>query len=541
MVIHHQIDGQLNIPAVPRSVALGLFDGLHAGHRQVIVAAVEGGDDDLTRSVLTFLPHTVIKAGFDRLCTDRDEQNLLATMGVEELIKADFTVWQHLSPEEFVRDVLHETLNAKRVSCGYNYRFGAGGAGDAALLTELCAAYGITVTVVPEVNCGDTPINSTAIRAAITAGDMASARRLLGRPYCLKLPVIHGQHLGRRLGLPTVNQLLPTDTVLPRFGVYASCIQWDGNTYPAVTNIGVRPTVGTDAPLAETYILGFDGNLYGTEPTVYPIRYLREEHAFDSLEDLQTQIQKDAAAAQALFTPPEHREIRAVFFDFDDTLDNRDTAFRNGLSSFIHYYYPSLTEEEAVARRDELFSHQRGGYGKIIYYSDLVEHFLPLYPPERKTDTQHALRRLEISFSRESIPHPDVIPTLVALRERGYLLGIVTNGQHHIQARKIDHSGLRPYVDLVVLAGEEVCQKPDPRIFRLAAARLGVPCECCLFVGDHPETDIAGARAAGFIPVRKRFELDAEHPLHRLQIPADVPVINRIGDILDILPIKEDN
>lgn len=533
MITHHLTDGQLHIPAVPRSVALGLFDGLHPGHRRVILTAVRECEDSLSRAVYTFDPHTVTtKTISGRLCDDREEQQLLQTLGVEELFKADFAAVRHLTPAEFVEQVLVAQLNAKRVTCGFNYRFGAGGAGDAALLTELCVAHGIAVTVVPEVDCGGMPVNSTAIRAAIAAGDMPLARRLLGRPYHLQVPVTEGQHLGRRLGLPTINQILPTHLVAPRFGVYASCVQWEGNTYPAVTNIGVRPTVGTDAPLAETYILGFEGDLYGTEPTVYPLQYLREEQTFSSLEELQTRIQKDAAYAAALFTPPERREIRAIFFDFDDTLDNRDAAFRQGLSAFIRYYYPSLSEEEVLTRREEMFLYQRGGYGQIIYYRDLLEHFYDQYPPEVPYDPDKAMRRLIGGFAAAGIPHPDVFPTLTALREKGILLGVITNGTARTQACKLDYSGLRPYMDLVVLAGEEGIQKPDPRVFRMAAARLGVPCACCVFVGDHPVNDLEGARNAGFTPLRKQPDLDPDHPFHQMEMPTDIPVLEHIGDIL---------
>ena len=535
MLTHTLTDGQLHIPAIPRSVALGLFDGLHPGHRQVIVAAVEGGDDTLTPTVFTFLPHTIIKEGYRRLSDDREEEQQLTTMGVQELIQADFTVIRHLTPEAFVRDILRDTLCARHVTCGFNYRFGAGGAGDAALLTALCAAYGISVTVVPEVDCGGVPVSSTAIRTALAHGDMPLARRLLGRPYRLRLPVAHGQQLGRRLGLPTINQTLPTDRAIPRFGVYASCVQWDGHTYPAVTNIGVRPTVGADTPLAETYILGFDGDLYDAEPAVYPLQYLRPEQAFDSLEALQAQIQRDVAAVEGMFAPPAQREIRAVFFDFDDTLDNRDAALRQGLSALVRYYYPSLTEEEVLERREAMFLYQRGDYGQIVHYWEMLEHFFALYPPEIPVDVRTALRRMIALFAAAGQVHPDVFPTLTALREKGYRLGVITNGSAFNQSRKMDHTGLRPYMDLVVLAGEEGIQKPDPRVFQMAAARLGVPAECCVFVGDNPDNDLQGAKNAGMLPLRKHPDLDAEHPLFRMEMPADVPVIHRIGDILSWL------
>ncbi|MBQ6848927.1 MAG: riboflavin biosynthesis protein RibF [Clostridia bacterium] len=533
MLTHNLTDQQLHIPAIPRSVALGLFDGLHPGHRQVILAAVRQGEDCLSRAVYTFIPHTVnTKTILGRLCDDQEEQQLLQTMDVDELFKEDFAAVRHLTPAEFVEKVLVEQLHARQVTCGYNYRFGAGGAGDAALLTTLCAQHGIAVTVVPEVDCGGSPINSTTIRAAIAHGDMSLARRLLGRPYHLQAPVTQGQHLGRRLGLPTINQILPTHLVAPRFGVYASCVQWDGHVYPAVTNIGVRPTVGTDAPLAETYILGFDGDLYGTEPTVYPLEYLRPEQKFESLEALQAQIRADVARAEALFAAPRQQEIRAIFFDFDDTLDNRDAAFRQGLSRFIRYYYPSLTEEEVASRSEEMFLYQRGGYGQIIYYRDLLQHFYDLYPPEVPYDPAKAMRRLVGGFAAAGQPHPDVYDTLTTLRQRGYRLGVITNGTARTQACKLDYSGLRPYLDLVVLAGEEGIQKPDPRVFQIAAARLGVPCACCVFVGDNPENDLMGAKNAGFIPLRKHPDLDDDHPFHQMEIPADIPVIKNIGDIL---------
>ena len=273
--------GQLNIPACPRSVALGVFDGLHPGHRQVILAAMQGIGDDVSRCVYTFDPATVVtKQIIGRLCAPEEQQQLLTHMGVDELFEVDFATVRHLSPEDFVQKILKEQLGAVKVTCGFNYRFGYKGAGDAATLTRLCADCGITVTVVPEVDVDGQPVNSTTIRQAIADGDMALTRRLMGRPYRLQLPVTEGQRLGRKLGMPTINQVLPTNLCAPKFGVYVSSVQVDNQVYPAVTNIGVRPTVGTDAPLAETYMLGYEGDLYGTTPTVYPLQYLRAEQTF---------------------------------------------------------------------------------------------------------------------------------------------------------------------------------------------------------------------------------------------------------------------
>ena len=524
-----------NIPVCPRSVALGLFDGLHPAHRQVILSATKDISDDTAVAVYTFDPTTITtKSIHGLLCDQAEEEHLLSLMSVDEFFRVDFASVQHLSPADFVHKILKEQLGAVKVSCGYNYRFGYRGQGDTALLTQLCAEVGIAVTVVPEVDMDGIPVSSTAIRCAIADGDMALARRLLGRPYRLRTPVTEGQHLGNKLGFPTINQPIPDGFAHPRFGVYASCVEWEGETYPAVTNIGVHPTVGATAPLAETHIIGFSGDLYGQTPVVYPIAFLRPEQQFATVEALRDQIAADTAAAAALFAAENPSGIRAVFFDFDDTLDNRDAAFRVGLSAFLRYYYPSLSEEEIAARREEMFFYQRGHYGQIIYYRDMLDHFLAVWPPEVPTDVPTAYRRLIGAFAAAGQPHPDVYPTLAALRQRGYLTGIITNGSAHTQNLKIDHSGLRLYTDLVILAGEEGIQKPDPRIFRMAAARLGVPTTACLFVGDHPINDLEGARAVGFMPVRKDGDWDPDHPIHHIPLPADIPTIHNISEVLSL-------
>lgn len=532
----YDLHQQVNIPTCSRSVALGLFDGLHPGHRQVILAAVQGAEDTVSRCVFTFRLDTVTTKNIPgQLCSQEEQRQRLEDMGVDEWFEADFSDIRHLTPEEFVRDVLHTRLGAVQVACGYNYRFGAGGAGDAALLTKLCKNYGIAVTVVPEVDAGDTPISSTAIRQALAAGDMPLVRRLWGRPYRLQVPVTQGQHLGRKLGLPTINQPLPGGMACPRFGVYASCVQIGTQVYPAVTNIGVRPTVGADAPLAETYILDFDGNLYDTCPIIYPLYFLREEHVFPSLEALKAQIEQDVNRARAVFSPASDGKIRAVFFDFDDTLDDRDAAFRQGLSTFLSYYYPSLTAAEHTARVEEMFRYQRGEYGNIIDYATLISHFLSLWPAEKEADPHRALWRFYHGFAAGGVVHPDVKPTLVALRKAGFLIGIITNGNRIPQACKMDHCGLRPFVDLLVLAGEEGVQKPDPAIFRMAAARLGVHPSACVYVGDHPVNDLQGAQQAGLSTVLKLARRDADHPIHSLPMPQGVPVIRQISELPALL------
>lgn len=531
----YALNRQVNIPSCPRSVALGLFDGLHTGHRQVILAAMQTTEDTVSRCVYTFDLSTITTKQIPgRLCSHEEECRLLEDMGVDEWFEADFAEVRSLSPEDFVRDILHTQLGAVQVTCGYNYRFGAGGAGDAALLTKLCAVYGIAVTVVPEVDAGNVPISSTAIRRALADGDMALVRRLMGRPYRLSVPITHGQGLGRKLGLPTINQVLPTNLCAPQFGVYVSCVQIGTQVFPAVTNVGIRPTVGADAPLAETYILNYDGDLYDTAPTIYPLTYLREERAFPSLDALKEQIAQDIAVAQSAFAPGKEG-VRAVFFDFDDTLDDRDAACRAGLTAFLSHYYPSLSADDIAARCEEMFRYQRNEYGNIIDYPTLIRHFLTRWPAEKPADPQRALWRFYHGFAAGGKLHPDVLSTLTALRQEGFLVGIITNGHRIPQTCKMDHSGLRPYVDLMVLAGEEGVQKPDPAIFKMAAARLGVPPTACLYVGDHPQNDIGGARAASFRAVLKSARRADDHPIHQMAMPTDLPIIQNVSDLLPLL------
>ena len=247
---------QNRIPSHKRAIALGIFDGIHLGHRAVISNAAATG---YPCAVYTFRHGSVTTKPAQPLICPDDTSHILENLGVKELFEADFSAVQQLSPEEFVDEVLCKQLHAATVTCGFNYRFGRGGSGDAATLTALCAARGIPATVVDAVEIDGAPISSTAVRQAISQGDMAAARCMLGYNYSFRLPVVNGQHLGRQWGTPTINQILPPDRLYPPFGVYASCALAKGKIYPAVTNLGCRPTVGAEAPLAETYLDGFEG------------------------------------------------------------------------------------------------------------------------------------------------------------------------------------------------------------------------------------------------------------------------------------------
>lgn len=259
-----------------------------------------GSPDNTLKTVLTFSRPAGRKAS-RLLMTPSLKRRVLESMGVQCLIVLPFEDYRDLTPEAFVRDILHGALCARDVVCGFNYRFGRHASGDTTLLTELCAREGIGVRVLQPVLDGGIPISSTRIRQALADGDAQQAGRLLGRPFAFDFEVVQGDQRGRLLGSPTINQPFPEDFVHPRFGVYVASVYVGGLWRPAVTNIGMRPTVGADFLRAETYILDFFGNLYGQHVPVRIHSFLRDEQRFDSLDDLKRAIQRNADDTRRYF------------------------------------------------------------------------------------------------------------------------------------------------------------------------------------------------------------------------------------------------
>jgi len=508
------------LSASPRAVALGLFDGVHLGHRRVIMQAV--GLEGLTAAVFTFdRAAAKLKTDAFALCSEARTRHLFEQLGVDEWLCAAFDAYRELSPEAFVADVLVGQLGAKHVVCGFNFRFGKNGAGDTDMLRTLCAQYGVKTTVVEEVADEHGTISSARIRRLIENGEVEEASRLLGHPVMIDGEVVHGQALGRTLRFPTVNQLLAPDAVRPRFGVYASTVVIDGVTYYGVTNVGVRPTVGTDTPLAETWIEDFDGDLYGRQLQVVLTHFLREEARFDSVDALKAQIGRDRRNAKAL---REESGIKAVLFDFDDTLQHRETALRQYAAFFMNKYLPDATPEEHAAATEHLVTKNNGGYVHYPTFFEELPRELGVNDPPSSAELFAEYQRIFPNFAHL---FDDAAATLKALRDKGYRLGVVTNGPMVQQHRKLDTVNIRPLVDTVLVSAEEGVHKPDPELFRRAAARLGLSPAQCVFVGDHPVNDIEGALKSGMnaVMITTRCETD-EH---------GVPTVETLSDLLDIL------
>ena len=290
----------------PSSLALGAFDGLHRGHMAVIHAACAPGKggEVLSPAVFTFRSSP---SGNSAVLTGRDKERILAHSGVETLYSLEFQEVRDWEAEAFVRRVLFQRCNARRLCCGQDFRFGRGARGDVALLRQLCCQAGVELYVVPPVTDSGEKVSSTRIRKAVEEGDIPTANRLLGRPFGFSLEVIHGNHIGTGLGTPTINQAIPEGSVLPRFGVYASWCRVGGQYFYGVTNVGLKPTVGSDRVLAETWLPEFSGDLYGKRVRVFLLEFLRPEKKFASLEELKAAIQENARQAKAVtrrISPP---------------------------------------------------------------------------------------------------------------------------------------------------------------------------------------------------------------------------------------------
>ncbi len=287
------------------AVALGAFDGLHLGHQRVI-SCVAFTSRNLVPTVFTFdaSPQELFKGnGALRLTSSHRKLQILEEMGVKRVYMPRFEEVRQLSARDFVEKILCGVMRAKKVSCGFNFHFGQGGKAGSDELKGLCEEFGIEVMVVPAMKLDGEPVSSTRIRQALQAGDAEQAARLLGRFYSVDFPVAAGRQLGRKLGAPTINQPFPDGYLCPKFGVYASVVTVDGAKYAGVTNIGVRPTVGSDGVLAETIIDGFSGDLYGRRVPVELVCFLRPEQRFEDLTELRQAILRDAETARGLVQP----------------------------------------------------------------------------------------------------------------------------------------------------------------------------------------------------------------------------------------------
>lgn len=295
-------------PVTETVCALGLFDGVHRGHRLVIDTAVGlAKQKELRSAVFTFRTDTVTSKGHDgrieMILTDEAKLEHFRRLGVDCLYSPDFCEMKDMSGEEFVKEVLLDRLRCTAVVCGSDFRFGRGAKDDSNSLAFYGQKYGFEVHICGKLTYEGEEVSSTVIREYIRTGHIDKANRLLGYTFGFSLEVEHGRELGRKLDFPTINQTVPQGQILPKFGVYASRVTIGGDEYHGVTNVGVKPTLRShDVPQAETYILGFSGDLYGRRIDIKLDSFIRPEIGFDSIDELKAQIAKDTRTVTDLYS-----------------------------------------------------------------------------------------------------------------------------------------------------------------------------------------------------------------------------------------------
>jgi len=299
------VDGTFLVTKTRHIAAIGNFDGVHLGHRMLLArTSAFAAAQDARAAALVFDPHPRRYFRPDDppflLTTAAQRARLLAEAGAVETITLTFDAGlAALSPEDFVEGVLARSLNLAGVVTGSDFRFGAGRTGDAQSLSRLARAAGLaTLIVEPEpLWQGAEKIGSSLIRLALQQGDVAAAARMLGRPWSVEGIVEDGAKRGRTIGFPTANLTLG-ELIEPRRGVYAVTVRIGDAVHGGVANFGRRPTVGAPAPLLETHLFDFNGDLYGQAIEVSFRAFLRDEVRFDGLDALKAQIARDAEAAR---------------------------------------------------------------------------------------------------------------------------------------------------------------------------------------------------------------------------------------------------
>lgn len=510
-------------------VALGNFDGLHRGHRKVIECAVETAEKlNMTAVVLLFDRHpaALLSGNVPKsIMTTEMKVKKIKSMGAEcEFV--DFADIKDLSPEDFVRRILIEKLGARAVCCGFNYHFGKNAGGTAEILGEICKKDGIELFVSPQEIFDGKAVSSTRIRECISKGDMVSAEKMLGEPFCYEFEVISGKHLGRTIGSPTINQIFPENFAVPLDGVYDSRTVVDGKEYFSVTNIGKNPTVGDTQRRSETFIIDYSGDLYGRVIEVRLKKYIRSEIKFSGIDELIDQIGYDAAFVKG-GRKMKLNDVKAVFFDFDDTLQSRKGAYRLYCEAFLSKYFPDIDEEERTRKLDEMEEHVDGGYKeREDYFPELIE----LWHWDNHPEMQELYDSFNNDYGKYVVMLPHAIEVLEEIKMRGYTMGIISNGVSVLQNMKLDTAGIREMFDVTVVSGDFGVYKPDRRIFDEACRLSGFKNEECVFVGDHPINDIQGALGADMQVVRMN-----QGDFYNQKIDSRIPTIETLDELLELL------
>ena len=292
----------------PCVVTLGKFDGVHRGHRKLLKEVRRIAlENHWKAGVFTFTVSPQVQMGrreAKMLMTNEERENLLRDLGVDLLVECPFTEEiRSMEPDQFIREVLLKRLHASAVVAGTDFRFGKDRKGDADYLLEAGKSMGFHVSVMQKEMDGEREISSTYIREELEKGHMEKVQELMGGPYFITGPIIHGRHLGHSLGFPTINQRPAPEKMLPPRGVYFSRTYVGGKVYQGISSLGVKPTVNSGNEEGnETYLFDCSLDLYGQEAKVEFLSFRRPEEKFDSLDALKNQMSLDIESADQFFS-----------------------------------------------------------------------------------------------------------------------------------------------------------------------------------------------------------------------------------------------
>ena len=283
--------------------ALGFFDGVHLGHQALLREAVRLANElGVKPGAVTFSAHPdgLVSGSAPKLLnTPEDRNGLLRAYGMENILELPFD--EEVKNTHWASFLSQLTMaGAVGFVCGDDFRFGSGGLGTPKKLEAFCKKRGLHYAIVPQQEVDGVRVSSTYIRSLLENGEMEQVNRFMGHPYLLTGEVVKGRGLGHTIGIPTANVLIPEGLAVPKLGVYAGVTVLEGTVYRTVTNIGSRPTVGGHQVRMESWVLDFEGDLYGKPITVALLKFLRPEKKFDSLEELKAQILKDAQQVREL-------------------------------------------------------------------------------------------------------------------------------------------------------------------------------------------------------------------------------------------------
>ncbi len=281
----------------PCAIALGFFDGVHIAHQKIIKSVVDYAKENKLRPIVLSFDRSPLELlspeKVSYITTLREKERLIKALGAEAEFISVSKEFLGMPAEDFITEILVKKYNVKYAACGYNYRFGKGGKGNSTMLTDYGSKMGFCTRVIECEFYNGESVSSSRIRELITKGDISLANKLLGRSFAVEGTICEGKHLGRTMGFPTANMFFEDAIIIPKKGVYKTLVTVNNQSYKAITNTGINPTVGGEKLRTETYIPHFDKNIYNQKMKIEFIDFIREERKFESIEELQKQIAED--------------------------------------------------------------------------------------------------------------------------------------------------------------------------------------------------------------------------------------------------------